>query len=165
MNGSNFDREISFDIVEHLGVITTYSTGWNKALNLVSWNGAAPKYDIREWSPDHAHMSRGVTLHEKEMRTILDLIRNRNRKSRYDSRREERDDGVSTGQRACAAKACSETAGGGDAADREEGHGAAFMGTCDDHGCISCADDTEPVETVCGIDEAGYEEDGMNSVF
>lgn len=80
-------------------------------------------------------------------------------------RREERDDGVSTGQRACAAKACSETAGGGDAADREEGHGAAFMGTCDDHGCISCADDTEPVETVCGIDEAGYEEDGMNSVF
>ena len=120
MNGSNFDREISFDIVEHLGVITTYSTGWNKELNLVSWNGAAPKYDIREWSPDHAHMSRGVTLHEKEMRTILDLIRNRNRKSRYDSRREERDDGVSTGQRACAAKACSETAGGGDAADREE---------------------------------------------
>ena len=86
MNGSNFDREISFDIVEHLGVITTYSTGWNKELNLVSWNGAAPKYDIREWSPDHAHMSRGVTLHEKEMRTILDLIRNRNRKSRYDSR-------------------------------------------------------------------------------
>lgn len=185
MNGSNFDREISFDIVEHLGVITTYSTGWNKELNLVSWNGAAPKYDIREWSPDHAHMSRGVTLHEKEMRTILDLIRNRNRKSRYDSRgagsssvsrpgvpdgetqrrREERDDGVSTGQRACAAKACSETAGGGDAADREEGHGAVFMGTCDDHGCISCADDTEPVETVCGIDEAGYEEDGMNSVF
>lgn len=165
MNGSNFDREISFDIVEHLGVITTYSTGWNKELNLVSWNGAAPKYDIREWSPDHAHMSRGVTLHEKEMRTILDLIRNRNRKSRYDSRREERDDGVSTGQRACAVKACSETAGGGDAADREEGHGAAFMGTCDDHGCISCADDTEPVETVCGIDEAGYEEDGMNSVF
>ena len=138
MNGSNFDREISFDIVEHLGVITTYSTGWNKELNLVSWNGAAPKYDIREWSPDHAHMSRGVTLHEKEMRTILDLIRNRNRKSRYDSRgagsssvsrpgvpdgetqrrREECDDGVSTGQRACAAKACSETAGGGDAADR-----------------------------------------------
>ena len=185
MNGSNFDREISFDIVEHLGVITTYSTGWNKELNLVSWNGAAPKYDIREWSPDHAHMSRGVTLHEKEMRMILDLIRNRNRKSRYDNRgsggsdpnrsgmtdselrriREERDDGVSTGQRACAAKACSETAGGGDAADREEGHGAAFMGTCDDHGCISCADDTEPVETVCGIDEAGYEEDGMNSVF
>lgn len=185
MNGSNFDREISFDIVEHLGVITTYSTGWNKELNLVSWNGAAPKYDIREWSPDHAHMSRGVTLHEKEMRTILDLIRNRNRKSRYDNRgsvgggpsrsgmtdselrriRDESDDGAGAGESACAANACSETAGGGDAADREEGHGAAFMGTCDDHGCISCADDTEPVETVCGIDEAGYEEDGMNSVF
>lgn len=185
MNGSNFDREISFDIVEHIGVITTYSTGWNKELNLVSWNGAGPKYDIREWSPDHAHMSRGVTLHEKEMRTILDLIRNRNRKSRYDNRgsggsdpsrsgmtdselrriRDESDDGAGTGESACAANACSETAGRGDDADRGEKHGAESVGTCDEHGCISCADDTEPVETVCGIDEAGYEEDGMNSVF
>ncbi len=185
MNGSNFNREISFDIVEHIGVITTYSTGWNKELNLVSWNGAAPKYDIREWSPDHAHMSRGVTLHEKEMRTILDLIRNRRRKNRYDSRvsgnsgtdragmsdgeprrrREEGDDGVNAGETACAANACSETAGRGDDADRGEGRSAASVSAYEEHGCISCADDTEPAETVCGIDEAGYEENEMNRVF
>ena len=185
MNGSNFDREISFEIVEHLGVITTYSTGWNKELNLVSWNGAAPKYDIREWSPDHAHMSRGVTLHEKEMRTILDLIRNRRRKNRYDSRgtgtgspgrvgipdggAEHRggdgNDGVSTGERTCAADACAEAACSDDDAVRGADRSDLPVCACDEDGCISCADDTEPAETGCGIDEAGYEEDEMSSAF
>lgn len=77
---NDFEREISFDIVESMGVITRYSTGWCKELNLVSWNGGAPKYDIRDWAPDHEHMSRGVTLHEKEMRTVLDLVRRRSRR-------------------------------------------------------------------------------------
>lgn len=88
MNGNDTGREISFDIVEEIGVLTTYTTGWSKELNLVSWNGGAPKYDIRDWSPDHLRMSRGVTLHEKEMRFILDVMRNRNRRQSYDSRRE-----------------------------------------------------------------------------
>ncbi len=78
-NGDFVREDISYDIVEKIGVITSYSTGWNKELNLVSWNGAAPKYDIRDWAPDHAHMSRGITLHEKEMRLIFDLLRNRGR--------------------------------------------------------------------------------------
>ena len=88
MNGKDSGREISFDIVEEIGVLTTYTTGWSKELNLVSWNGGAPKYDIRDWSPDHSRMSRGVTLHEKEMRLILDLMRNRNRRQSYGNRRE-----------------------------------------------------------------------------
>ena len=53
MSGNDFNREIFFDIVEKIGVIASYSTGWNKELNLVSWNGSAPKYDIRDWAPDH----------------------------------------------------------------------------------------------------------------
>lgn len=77
MSGNDFNREIFFDIVEKIGVIASYSTRWNKELNLVSWNGSAPKYDIRDWAPDHSHMSRGVTLHEKEMRLMFDLLRHR----------------------------------------------------------------------------------------
>lgn len=77
---SEFNRDISFDIVERIGVIASYSTGWSKELNLVSWNGGAPKYDIRDWAPDHSHMSRGVTLHEKEMRLVCDLLRSRGRR-------------------------------------------------------------------------------------
>lgn len=83
---SGFDREIRFEIVEHIGILSGYSTGWNKELNLVSWNEGQPKYDIRDWSPDHQHMSRGVTLHEKEMRQIFDLMRKRRMESRMESR-------------------------------------------------------------------------------
>ena len=46
----DFDREVTFEIVEEIGVIATHSTGWKKELNLVSWNDRAPKYDIRDWS-------------------------------------------------------------------------------------------------------------------
>ncbi|NLD20189.1 MAG: hypothetical protein GX663_08095 [Clostridiales bacterium] len=71
------DRDVMFEITEAIGIIAAYPTGWQKELNLVSWNGGAPKYDIRDWDPEHEHMSRGVTLHEKEMRLMLDMLRRR----------------------------------------------------------------------------------------
>ena len=80
---SGFDREVRFNIVEHIGILSTHSTGWNKELNLVSWNGGQPKYDIRDWDMDHEHMSRGVTLHEKEMRQIFELMKKRRVESRF----------------------------------------------------------------------------------
>lgn len=80
---NDYNREISFDIIEEIGVIANHPTGWNKELNLVSWNGAPPKYDIRDWDPDHKHMSRGITLHEKEMRTMIELLGKRRRHKKY----------------------------------------------------------------------------------
>lgn len=44
-------------------------------MNLISWNGAAPKYDIRDWAPDHEKMGKGITLTAEEaavLHTILD---------------------------------------------------------------------------------------------
>ncbi|MBC6679584.1 YdbC family protein [Zhenpiania hominis] len=70
-------EEIVFEIKERIGIITEYPTGWNKELNLVSWNGNAPKYDIRDWDPEHEHMSRGITFHPKEIRTLIALLNNR----------------------------------------------------------------------------------------
>lgn len=67
------ENEILFEIKEQLGIIATYSTGWSKELNLVSWNGAAPKFDIRDWNPDHLHMSKGVTLRNEEMTKLLEI--------------------------------------------------------------------------------------------
>ena len=69
--------------MEHIGVLSTHSTGWNKELNLVSWNGGQPKYDIRDWDMAHEHMSRGVTLHEKEMRQIFELMKKRRIENRF----------------------------------------------------------------------------------
>ena len=48
---------------------------WIKELNIVSWNGRLPKYDIRKWSPDHTKMSRGITLSQGEMRELNDVLR------------------------------------------------------------------------------------------
>ena len=74
---SNVDNSISFEIQERIGTIAVYPTGWSKELNLVSWNGGAPKYDIRDWSPDHGSRSRGITLKESEMKKITDLMASR----------------------------------------------------------------------------------------
>ena len=69
--------DIVFEITEHIGVITTYGNGWTKEINMVAWNDAKPKYDIRDWNPDHQVMSRGITLHSKKMAEICALLRGR----------------------------------------------------------------------------------------
>jgi len=45
-----------------LGVVAYLNHIIDKELSLVRWNDKAPKYDIREWSPDHSKMGKGVTL-------------------------------------------------------------------------------------------------------
>ena len=67
--------EITFEIVEELGVLSTSAKGWTKELNLVSWNGRPPKYDIREWSPDHEKMGKGLTFSEEEMAALATLLK------------------------------------------------------------------------------------------
>lgn len=66
--------EIVFDIRRVIGVLSTYPTGWKKELNIVSWNEGTPKYDIRDWDPDHKHMSRGITLHKDEAQQLENLL-------------------------------------------------------------------------------------------
>ncbi len=68
------DREVTFAVEEHIGVIGVSPTGWRKELNMVSWNGNAAKFDIREWDEDHSHMSRGVTMNKDEMKSLSGLV-------------------------------------------------------------------------------------------
>ena len=76
------DRDVTFEIIEEIGIISTQDTGWTKEINLVRWNGGMAKYDIRDWDPYHQKMSRGITLKEDEMRRILDLMRRRRMNAR-----------------------------------------------------------------------------------
>lgn len=66
--------EISFEIIETLGVLSTSTKGWTKELNLVSWNGREPKYDLREWSLEHDKMGKGVTLSKEEMEALKGIL-------------------------------------------------------------------------------------------
>lgn len=72
------DKNFTFEIEEHFGIISSREDGWNKELNLVRWNGASAKYDIREWDEHHEQMRRGVTLTPWEMRNLVDLFISRN---------------------------------------------------------------------------------------
>ena len=66
--------EIKYEIVEEIGVLSENAKGWRKELNKVSWNGAAPKYDIRDWAPNHEKMGKGCTLTEEEAKALKALL-------------------------------------------------------------------------------------------
>ena len=66
--------EIKYEIIEELGVLSESAKGWTKELNLISWNGGAPKYDIRDWAPEHEKMGKGVTLSEEEAKKLAELL-------------------------------------------------------------------------------------------
>lgn len=66
--------EFSYEITEELGVLSENATGWTRELNLISWNGREPKYDIRDWSPDHEKMGKGISLTKEELDTLKELL-------------------------------------------------------------------------------------------
>ncbi len=74
--------EIKYEITKELGVISENAKGWRIELNMVSWNDNPPKYDIRNWSPDHGRMGKGITLTEEDMEMLVKLY---NEKDEEDS--------------------------------------------------------------------------------
>ena len=66
--------DIKFEIKKELGILSENTKGWRKELNLISWNEAAPKYDIREWAPEHEKMGKGVTLTKEEAEELLKAL-------------------------------------------------------------------------------------------
>lgn len=68
------DREITFEVVEHIGVFGKDAKGWTRELNRVAWNNGPAKYDIRNWDEEHKKMGRGVTLTSQELLDLRKLI-------------------------------------------------------------------------------------------
>jgi hypothetical protein len=66
--------DITYEIVMQIGVLSQARSGWTKEVNLISWNDLPPKYDIRDWSPGHEKMGRGVTLSREELLALRDLL-------------------------------------------------------------------------------------------
>ena len=67
--------EFSYEIVEEIAVLSENAKGWRKELNLVSWNGRPPKFDLRDWSPEHEKMGKGVTLTNEEFEELQKIIK------------------------------------------------------------------------------------------
>lgn len=66
--------EIKYEIKKTVGSLSESAKGWKKELNLISWNDKDPKYDIREWSPEHEKMGKGVTLTAEELKKLRDIL-------------------------------------------------------------------------------------------
>jgi hypothetical protein len=66
--------EIKYEIIKKIGVLSKSASGWEKQLNLISWNDRDPKYDIRDWSPDGQKMGKGVTLSKEELLALKELL-------------------------------------------------------------------------------------------
>jgi hypothetical protein len=68
--GGSLLSTIQFEIKKQIATLSSSSKGWSKELNLISWNGYPPKYDIRDWDASHTKMGKGVTLSEAELKEL-----------------------------------------------------------------------------------------------
>lgn len=65
--------EITCKVIKSLGVLAENDKGYTKEVNVVSWNDADPKLDIREWTPNHRPL-KGITLTENETIILRDML-------------------------------------------------------------------------------------------
>ena len=66
--------EFTYEVTERIAVLSTNARGWERQLNMISWNDHEPKYDIRDWSPDGSKMSKGISLSHDEMAVLKDIL-------------------------------------------------------------------------------------------
>ena len=64
------NNDFSYEIIKELGIVSESKSGWKRELNLISWNGASPKYDLRDWAPEHEKMGKGITLSSDEVERL-----------------------------------------------------------------------------------------------
>lgn len=61
-------------IIKEIAVLKEGGNGWKKELNIVSWHGKQPKYDIRWWSPCKKEVGKGMTLTSEELHVLKEVI-------------------------------------------------------------------------------------------
>lgn len=65
--------DFKYEIEESINVLSI-NGNWQTELNLISWNGAPAKYDIRKWMGDHERMGKGISLSKDELIALRDAI-------------------------------------------------------------------------------------------
>ena len=67
--------DFKFEVTKFIGSLNGETRGWHKELNMISWNDAEPKYDIRTWTGDsHERMGKGISLNRDELIALKELI-------------------------------------------------------------------------------------------
>lgn len=68
------DKGITCEITRPIAIMVMNEKGFSKEINLFSWNGAEPKYDIRNWHPDREKYGKGITLTRDEAIALMDAL-------------------------------------------------------------------------------------------
>lgn len=66
--------ELRFDIVEEIGIITE-GRAWDTRIDLISWNGGEPKYNIRQMSKDLDRAGKGINLTKEELVKLFEICK------------------------------------------------------------------------------------------
>ena len=66
--------EFKYEIVKEIATLSSAANGWQRKLNLISWNDREPKYDIRDWSPDGSKMGKGISLSHDEISILKNIL-------------------------------------------------------------------------------------------
>lgn len=68
-------NEFKYTVVNHFGTIAGAKDYKPLELNAVSFNDAAPKYDLRYWvNKDGKKMGKGIVLSGEQIRAVRDLL-------------------------------------------------------------------------------------------
>ncbi len=68
--------DIQYEIKKEIAVLSKSDRGYTKEINLISWNGKEPKYDIRSFSPNREKCGKGITLNADEAAALLEALQN-----------------------------------------------------------------------------------------
>ena len=66
--------EFKYEITERVAVLSQNPNGWERQLNMVSWNDREPKYDIRDWAPGNEKMGKGISLSKEEAKALKEIL-------------------------------------------------------------------------------------------
>lgn len=68
-------KDFKYEIVEHLGTVSTSPDGkYATEVNMISYNNARPKVDIRTWNKEEGKMYKGITLNNYEVKQLLQIL-------------------------------------------------------------------------------------------
>jgi len=66
--------DIQYEIKKEIAVLSKNDSGYTKEINLISWNGKEPKYDVRSFSPNREKCGKGITLTANEAAALLEAL-------------------------------------------------------------------------------------------
>lgn len=71
-------KEISYEIIKHIAVISKTDMH-TKELNIISWNGREPVYDMRVWRTGKDGIKsplKGISMNKADVLTLKELLAN-----------------------------------------------------------------------------------------